>query len=200
MDGCVVPQESVHSNPSEYCFVCKVAFDRNLKKSRRRILRDRDDLVSPLLLLLWTAQRTGTWFSQHDMWLSCGPLSQEVTQHLQSMFACRKCFERVIKLERDVRNFETEMTQLLDQSCDTLFDLDIIQGDHETVNNLQAEMKNKLETKKNKTRKVKVKRKGKTLPKKKKVTEQTPPPLPVQQHTVQKTKQILYVTKWSFQF
>ena len=181
--------ETIGSNPGDFCFVCKVAFDRNLKKSRRRILRDRDDLVSPLLLLLWTAQRTGTWFSNHDMCLTGAPLDQSVTQHLQSMFACRKCFEKVIKLEKDVLNFESEISLLLDQCCDSLLQLDMIGGDPQTVTQLQTEIKLKDQNKAKKVRKIKTKKKTKVLPKKKKPIPQKPQPLP--QPHIQKTKQIL---------
>jgi hypothetical protein len=183
------------NHSSDYCFVCKTFFDRNLKKSRRRILRDRDDLVSPLLLLLWMAQRTGIWFSNHDIHLNAGPLDQEVTQHLQQQFACRKCFERVIKLQRDVHNLETEMNMILDQSCDTLLELNIIRGDEERVKELKSEIQLKTDDslKTKKVRKTKTKKKTKPLVKKKKKAANTSPQQPSQQpqQHIQKTKQIL---------
>ncbi|XP_054162316.1 uncharacterized protein LOC128960269 [Oppia nitens] len=203
MDERVVPNEDnsscVQTNQtSDVCFICKVVFDRNLKKSRRRILRDRDDLVSPLLLLLWTAQRTGIWFSTHDMHLNVGPLDQSVTQHLQQQFACRKCFERVIKLQRDVHNLENEMNIILDQSFDTLLDLDIIKGDECKVQQLKNELQQQktcndnIKTKKEKNIKKKVKVLSKK--KKKKTSNQAISQIPQQQH-IQKTKQILLLAK-----
>ncbi|CAG2104791.1 unnamed protein product, partial [Medioppia subpectinata] len=183
---------------SDYCFVCKTLFDRNLKKSRRRILRERDDLVSPLLWLLWWAQRTGVWFSNHDMHLNAGPLTHEVTQHLQQLFACRKCFERVIKLERDVHNFETEMNHMLDQSCDSLLELNVIRGDEQRVKELKSEIQLKTEDslKTKKVRKIISKKKPNVLIKKQKkktIIPSTHSSQP-QQH-IQKTKQILVLAK-----
>jgi hypothetical protein len=184
-DNRVSTAVNIQSNLSDNCFVCKVFFDRNLKKSRRRILRERDDLVSPFMLLLEFASRSGTWFALNDMIFNFGPLSQRATQHLQQMFACRKCFEKVIKLQRDVINFEKEISLMLDQSCDSLLDLDIIKGDPQRVQLLQNQQLNKESNKK--VRKIK-KKKIKLLPKKKKkIVAQTQP----QQQTIQKTKQIL---------
>jgi len=137
------------------------------------------------MLLLEFASRAGTWFSLNDMIFNYGPLSQSATQQLQQMFACRKCFEKVIKLQRDIINFEKEISLMLDQSCDSLLDLDIIQGDVERVKQLQTEQQLIKQSNK-KVRKVKKKKIKVLQKKKKKIVAQTQP-----QQPIQKTKQIL---------
>ena len=45
------------------------------------------------------------------MQLNYTPFTQQTTQTLQQMFSCRKCFEKVIKLERDLAGILSAATR-----------------------------------------------------------------------------------------
>lgn len=187
--------ESNH-NLADHCFICKVFFDRNLKRSRRRILRDHDDLVAPFLYLLNFASKTGTWFMANEMRFNFSPISHRNMTKLQQMFACRKCFEKVNKLEKDLQNFEKEISLMLDQSCDTLLNMDIISGDSKKVEEkLKEQQEKKLKSRK--VRNVGKKKKSKVVKKKKVKLEEKEKQIQIQslqqaqQPQMQKTKQIL---------
>lgn len=130
------------------CFACGTNFDGSLKKSRRRVIRDRDDFMSPFLYLLNSAQRSGIWFSQyHGVSFNLGPIPNKLHSALAGAYVCRKCYEKVAKLYTTICQFEEQMTSLLDETSSILTELEFISGDADQIEKLKSNADHKVDRK-----------------------------------------------------